>query len=67
LFRFVAEAVGLGQNHSAFITVDGNLYTFGSGKFGCLGLDDNDRNHLMPHRVEYFASQNLRVKEVVLG
>ena len=59
--------VALGQNHSAFITNDGELYTFGSGKFGCLGLNDKDKSHAMPHKVEYFENKGLKIKDVALG
>jgi alpha-tubulin suppressor-like RCC1 family protein len=62
----VTKAI-FGQNHSAFITADGELYTFGSGKFGALGLDDKDKNHYLPQKVQYFEDKGLKVTDVALG
>ena len=61
------KKVKMGQNHSACITVDGELYTFGSGKYGSLGLDDGNKNHSLPHKVDYFEKKGLKVKDVALG
>lgn len=62
----VVKAV-MGLNHSAIITEDGKLYTFGSGGYGCLGHNDGDTNHILPKEVEFFAKNKLKVIDVALG
>lgn len=46
---------------------DGQLYTFGSGKFGALGHNDGEKNHTTPKLVEFFSKNKLKVKQVALG
>ncbi len=42
--------VGCGMNHTGVITTDGDLYTFGAGWYGRLGLRESD-NVYEPQRV----------------
>ena len=57
----------MGIYHSAFITGNGELYTFGHGVHGVLGHNDGDTNHLAPKLVEFFPKNNLKVVDVVCG
>lgn len=43
--------VAAGGAHSAAITVDGELYTWGKGRYGRLGHNDSD-DYPKPKRVE---------------
>lgn len=61
----VTQAV-LGPNHSALITSEGHLYTWGNGSSGQLGHND-DKSYEEPKLIEFFAKNNLEVQEVALG
>ncbi|CAD8142128.1 unnamed protein product [Paramecium pentaurelia] len=58
--------VQMGQNHSALITKDGELYTWGTGNSGQLG-HNNDKDYNTPQLVEFFTKNNLKVNQVALG
>jgi len=57
--RFVSIACG--RYHSAAVTEDGALYTWGSGKFGQLGLGSQS-NQCVPRRV--WGLRNIRITKV---
>lgn len=40
--------VGGGEEFSAVVDIDGNVYTWGSNKFGQLGLNSTELNELAP-------------------
>ena len=49
-------------------TADGQLYTFGSNRYGALGIgSDSEKKSTEPRKVSFFAERNLRVKKVCLG
>jgi len=37
---------------------DGNLYTFGSGGYGCLGQNEGDKNQVTPKLVDVAIGEN---------
>ncbi|XP_039628974.1 RCC1 domain-containing protein 1-like isoform X2 [Polypterus senegalus] len=55
-----------GSRHTAAVTCDGDLYTWGWGKYGQLG-HDSIQSADQPKRVEYFAKQQFYVQHVVCG
>ena len=58
----------IGLRHSALVSKDGNLYTFGSGNWGGLGHgNENDVRFDEPKLVDYFVNKGLKVKDVALG
>ena len=64
----------MGPSHSAIITKNGSLYTFGYDRYGVLGhndgiLDKNDPeiNKKVPIKVKFFEKNNLQVKDVAIG
>ena len=66
-----ASKIVLGQNNSAVITRDGDLYTFGfGGSFnsgaGCLGHGDSEA-YLEPKLVESLVEDGCYAKDVVVG
>nr|XP_038040947.1 RCC1 domain-containing protein 1 isoform X5 [Anas platyrhynchos] len=59
-------AVSCGSRHTAAVTRDGELYTWGWGKYGQLGHGDNTSSD-RPRRVEHLVAEGLRAQEVVCG
>lgn len=58
----------IGQRHSAVVTEEGDLYTFGSGSWGALGHGNEKAiNHSTPQKVDFFSENGLKVKECKLG
>lgn len=54
----------IGPRHSAVITGDGSLYTFGAGAWGVLGHgSETGLNPTAPQKVEYFAERGIKIKE----
>ncbi len=59
-FKNNVMSVAMGPSHSALLTTDGNIYTWGVGSNGELGHNDN-KSYVEPKMVEFFARNNLRV------
>jgi alpha-tubulin suppressor-like RCC1 family protein len=58
----------MGQKHSAVVSEDGDLYTFGFGNWGVLGHgNETNIGHTEPKKVEWFAKRGIKVKDIVLG
>ncbi|CAH1792116.1 unnamed protein product [Owenia fusiformis] len=49
------KQVSCGEEHSACITDEGMMYTFGSNYYGCLGVEEADEEVLLPLQVPFFA------------
>ncbi|KYO41897.1 unc-45-like protein B [Alligator mississippiensis] len=58
--------VNCGSRHTAAVTRQGELYTWGWGKYGQLGHGDRASSD-QPRAVAYFPANGLRVEEVVCG
>ena len=56
----------LGQNHSTFLTEDGDLYMFGKGNYGQLGFDSQD-SVTQPKLLESFKALDLSVADIAIG
>lgn len=57
-----------GPRHSGVITEDGNLYTFGDGYRGVLGIGhDLSIPYRRPRLVKYFAENKIKIKKIFLG
>jgi alpha-tubulin suppressor-like RCC1 family protein len=59
--------VAMGHSHSAVVTTDGDVYTFGYCNNGVLGHNEKDVSRFEPTLVEYFRENNIVVKDVVVG
>jgi len=59
--------VSMAGSHTAVITNEGDLYTFGTGTNGALGHNDAEKNHTAPKLVEFFKKNNLKVIDVACG
>jgi len=58
----------MGPRHSAVITENGDMYTFGTGNWGVLGHgNENSVSHVEPQRVEYFSKNNIKVTKAAVG
>ncbi|XP_065703409.1 RCC1 domain-containing protein 1 isoform X1 [Patagioenas fasciata] len=60
------SAISCGSRHTAALTRDGQLYTWGWGKYGQLGHEDKASSD-QPRRVEALVAAGLRVEEVTCG
>ncbi|XP_068814535.1 RCC1 domain-containing protein 1 isoform X1 [Struthio camelus] len=58
--------VSCGSRHTAAVTRGGELYTWGWGKYGQLGHEDNTSSD-QQRRVDYLAANGLRAEDVVCG
>lgn len=56
----------LGPNHSAVVTEKGSIYTFGSGSYGALGHDDEEKA-IFPKKIESLSKLEIAVKDVAIG
>lgn len=56
----------MGPSHSALLTTDGKMYTWGLGSYGVLGHNDN-KNYTEPKLIEFFPKNNLRVTQIAVG
>jgi len=62
------KTLKIGLRHSAAISADGDLYTFGNGNWGVLGHGDEDSiNYTKPKLVKTLKNKGVRVKDVALG
>lgn len=62
------QKIYVGLRHSAAITEDGSLYTFGSGNWGVLGHgNEKDVRFDQPKPVDYFVKKGIKIKDVALG
>jgi len=59
--------VAMGHSHTAVVTTDGDVYTFGYCNNGVLGHNEKDVSRFEPTLVEYFRENGIRVKDVVVG
>ena len=58
----------VGNRHSAVISEDGMLYTFGSGNWGVLGHGtEKDVSFQTPKHVESLGKSNIKVKDFAAG
>ncbi|EGR32219.1 regulator of chromosome condensation, putative [Ichthyophthirius multifiliis] len=56
----------MGRHHTAVITTNGKLFTFGCGKHGALGYKNYYFQHT-PKEVPFFSDRKLKVIDVVTG
>jgi alpha-tubulin suppressor-like RCC1 family protein len=54
-----------GENHCLALTRDGEVFSWGSGRFGQLGHEELTNSLDKPTAIEFF--QGLRVKEIACG
>lgn len=63
--------IAASDNHSALITDEGELYTWGDNGYGQLGLKgdytEKPKSVDKPTLVSYFQENNIKVKDIVLG
>ncbi|XP_033824399.1 RCC1 domain-containing protein 1-like [Periophthalmus magnuspinnatus] len=60
------KAVSCGSRHTAAVTTEGNLYTWGWGEYGQLG-HQNVLSSDEPQCVEFFKERHLHVTDIVCG
>ena len=59
--------VSCGGLHTAVLTDNGHIYTWGDGRMGQLGnLDEGYNSHLTPHRIDSLATRVV-VKQIACG
>lgn len=56
----------LGPNHSAILTQTGEVYTFGSGTYGALGHDNEDKVQL-PKKIEALSRLEIKAVDIAVG
>lgn len=59
-------AVACGQQHTAALSTDGCVYTWGSGAYGRLGMNTN-KDNLKPTRVPFTEPERSRVAAIACG
>jgi len=58
----------VGLKHSAALTSEGDLYTYGLGNWGVLGQGNEENSgHQDPKLVDWFKDREVRIKDVALG
>lgn len=62
------EKVSCGEEMTCCLTDQGNVYTFGSNLYGCLGLGlDHDHQVYTPTKIQFFQDNDLFVKSIACG
>jgi alpha-tubulin suppressor-like RCC1 family protein len=56
----------MSESHSAILSESGSVYTFGSGKYGKLG-HDNEKDIKEPLKLESLSKINVKIKDIALG
>lgn len=55
----------IGLRHSAVISKNGDVYTFGSGNWGTLGHGSEDDIHFStPKQIEYFSKRDIKIQDI---
>jgi len=63
--NFIVD-IACGAQHCLAINSEGDLYSWGNGKFGKLG-HNNEKSELVPKKVRYFVKQRLKVISISAG
>jgi len=66
-FNGNVSKVSMGPHHTAVVTQDGSLYTFGYDRFGNLGQNTIGGLVLQPTLLSFFQTNNLKVADVACG
>lgn len=62
------KRIYMGLKHSAVISEQGELYTFGVGNWGVLGHGKEENlPHHNPKRVDWFTKRGIKIQDIVLG
>jgi len=59
--------VSMGPSHTAVITTEGDLYTFGSSSKPVLGHGKPKGSQTTPKKVDFFAEKGIKIKDAICG
>ena len=65
--RIIVSQIACGQNHTMFLTDDGNIYGFGQNANYQLGYSNSTASQQTPRQLNWFSDNAIVISQIVCG